>query len=967
MKRILIYSLIFFINFEIISQISYVSQTDGSWSTAATWNPNGVPTKFDFVTIDHNVTGYVGNNYSECATLTITGNGTLDLNNSPYSLRTYQIGNSFINNGTITNGYIYPIANISISGSGVFSNIGLNKGGGTLDIDCDITFDKRVQLVAGADLYINSSNTVTMNAPYISIDNLLGIHNSGTIILNDLNFNDAFNSISGDFIVNTPGAIPNPRDGFKNLTLNSANTFETGGAKYGGGNVIINGDLTIAADNIFSNNIDLKGDLILENSELNLNSNTLLLNGTSSQSISEVGSGILNISNLVLDNSSGVSINSGTVNISNFLKSNSGTITQNGGNIILLSNSISNEARVKLNSSSEFSYSSGDFTVQRNFSATDHGWRMLACPIKNATLSNWDSYFNYCGISGGTNNYSYANCGNFYSVYTYNENLATSFNDGYVPVTSLSQNISDATGTFIYTNSGTYDITVTGTPEFDDISEPITASNDGWNLVSNPYPSTIDFDSLTSIYGPNNGRISDAYYIYEHESYSWLTFTSGTRLIPHSQGFWVKCISSGDLDFNIGTSVESDAAAFTRSSNGINYPLKLKLTNHVNNKINNCEIFADAQYSENYELGDDIIKFFSPYPDYVSSIYFIDNQGNELYMPKINNNQSIDFPIGVITGEYVNGLHTLSFENLDEFMIGSCIELEDLSNGIITDLRNDSIYSFYSDSTSPNPRFILHIDVNYDINVTNLTCFNDSSASVSLTGISMQNSYFNLIDSNGLVIDSIFCNQDSIVFDNLNAGNYSLFTNHSNTCSLDNQNIVITQPVEIVADFNCVHDTIFLDSNGLAELRFINLSQNSNSFTWDFGDGNSSVSFSPTHTYNNSGNYNVTLIAYNDTSQICSDISLKTITVLSPYLNINEYRFKDVISVSNNLITFNKDFVNNDALKVYLYDLNGKILNNFKISRNNNIIDLSNIKFGIYLISVLKNDKQIYSSKIPIH
>ena len=104
---------------------------------------------------------------------------------------------------------------------------------------------------------------------------------------------------------------------------------------------------------------------------------------------------------------------------------------------------------------------------------------------------------------------------------------------------------------------------------------------------------------------------------------------------------------------------------------------------------------------------------------------------------------------------------------------------------------------------------MLHIDVDYDINVTNLTCFNDSSASVSLTGISIQNSYFNLVDSNGLVIDSIFCNQDSIVFDNLNAGNYSLFTNHSNTCSLNNQNIVITQPVEIVADFNCIHDTIF--------------------------------------------------------------------------------------------------------------------------------------------------------------
>ena len=961
MKKFLL-SLIIMNSILIKSQYISNGTGGGDWHTASSWSPNGIPASTDNVTIQSgDVITKATNNYASCKNLIVEFGAEIDLSNSGYELRVSS-SSSITNNGTISNGWIEPGNFNTITGSGNFTNMKLIKYGSYFYLGGDFSFE-RISLRTDADLYINPGAVLTINDRF---DFYSGgfIFNNGKIIINTTNISDLIYSSSGDLESNVSGELPMPQDSYNNVTLNASNTFGTGG--YGGGNVIINGNLIVKTNNSFSRDIDLKGSLILENSELNLNSNTLLLNGTSSQSISEVGSGILNISNLVLDNSSGLSINSGTVNISNLLKSNSGTITQNGGNIILLSNSISNESRVKLNSSSEFSYSSGNFTVQRNFSATDHGWRMLACPIKNATLSNWDSYFNYCGISGGTNNYSYANCGNFYSVYTYNEHLANSFNDGYVPVTSLSQNISDATGTFIYTNSGTYDITVTGTPEFDDISEPITASNDGWNLVSNPYPSTIDFDLFRS-YGSNSSRISDSYYIYEHENYRWLTFSSGTRLIPHSQGFWVQCISSGDLDYSISTSVESDAAAFTRSSNGINYPLKLRLTNHVNNKINNCEIFADAQYSENYELGDDIIKFFSPYPDYVSSIYFIDNQGNELYMPKINNNQSIDFPIGVITGEYVNGLHTLSFENLDEFMIGSCIELEDLSNGIITDLRNDSIYSFYSDSTSPNPRFILHIDVNYDINVTNLTCFNDSSASVSLTGISMQNSYFNLIDSNGLVIDSIFCNQDSIVFDNLNAGNYSLFTNHSNTCSLDNQNIVITQPVEIVADFNCVHDTIFLDSNGLAELRFINLSQNSNSFTWDFGDGNSSVSFSPTHTYNNSGNYNVTLIAYNDTSQICSDIFTKTITVLSPYLNINEYRFKDVISVSNNLITFNKDFVNNDAFKVYLYDLNGKILNNFKISRNNNIIDLSNIKFGIYLISVLKNDKQIYSSKIPIH
>ena len=59
-------------------------------------------------------------------------------------------------------------------------------------------------------------------------------------------------------------------------------------------------------------------------------------------------------------------------------------------------------------------------------------------------------------------------------------------------------------------------------------------------------------------------------------------------------------------------------------------------------------------------------------------------------------------------------------------MIGSCMVLEDLHTGIITDLRADSVFSFVSDSTAPYPRFKIDISVNYDIQVSNLGCFDDS-------------------------------------------------------------------------------------------------------------------------------------------------------------------------------------------------------------------------------------------------
>ena len=142
-------------------------------------------------------------------------------------------------------------------------------------------------------------------------------------------------------------------------------------------------------------------------------------------------------------------------------------------------------------------------------------------------------------------------------------------------------------------------------------------------------------------------------------------------------------------------------------------------------------------------------------------------------------------------------------------MIGSCIQLEDLHNGVITNLRQDSIYTFASDTSVPSPRFKLQINVDYDINVINATCFQDSSAYVTLKGSNLQGYYFNLIDTSGLLIDSVIAVSDSIVFDGLNAGVFQYETNHVGNCPTHNQLIYITEPVEVIANFSTIADTFF--------------------------------------------------------------------------------------------------------------------------------------------------------------
>jgi len=82
------------------------------------------------------------------------------------------------------------------------------------------------------------------------------------------------------------------------------------------------------------------------------------------------------------------------------------------------------------------------------------------------------------------------------------------------------------------------------------------------------------------------------------------------------------------------------------------------------------------------------------------------------------------------------------------------------------------------------------------------------------------------------------------------------------------------------ADFS---NTIIGDS-----LALTNGSSNYESLMWDFGDGNQSTDINPTHTYSASGNYTVTLTAYNndncftDTASASIQVSIPTGLVEAP-------------------------------------------------------------------------------------
>ena len=160
---------------------------------------------------------------------------------------------------------------------------------------------------------------------------------------------------------------------------------------------------------------------------------------------------------------------------------------------------------------------------------------------------------------------------------------------------------------------------------------------------------------------------------------------------------------------------------------------------------------------------------------------------------------------------------------------------------------------------------------------------------------------FPIPNSNFIFSDSVLCGNNTFNF-NVNSSNVSTFWDFGdgNQSNLSNPshnyqspgiyNVVLTVTSLtngcINSDSTLVESLIVPTSNvtpstynGCLPLQviFTNNSTNANYFSWDFGDGNSSVFVNGSHTYTNPGLYNVELISTSVNG--CSDSSIVNIEV----------------------------------------------------------------------------------------
>ena len=599
---------------------------------------------------------------------------------------------------------------------------------------------------------------------------------------------------------------------------------------------------------------------------------------------------------------------------------------------------------------------SGNITMERYIDAGATDWRFLTSAVSGTTIADFNDDFITSGFTGSDAPLWPSAANPWASIYFYDETASGIQDNGFIAATNVTNPLAVGEGLWIWcgdTITGTQPFTIdhTGPPNVGNINIPMSYTNsglptdDGWNMIGNPYPSTLDWDS------PNITKtgINNAIYIWNPDLQQFASYVfgiginGGSNNIASSQAIWIQATSATANIQVTESSKTSTDGAFLKLNQVL--PLRIKALNNFGQ--DELAINFDQNASNSFDNNYDARKMTSVNTNLpiVSSITNgIDFSINQ--MPT----QEIDIPIKVLTG--VSGLHSIEIENVASFSNSACLVLEDLFTGISYDLSITTSFTAFIYDTTTTARYLLHIGAPVEVIQTDISCNGSQDGKVSYTKNSSSPFDITWKDNVGNIL-STNTNINSDTLTNLIAGIYTIETTDA-VCGNKTDIVTLTSPPPITSSFNTTSDTINLLNGGT--INFTNLSTNATDYLWDFNDGTTSTQFSPQHSFIQAGDYLVNLTA--STSSNCIKNYSRLITVIGNATeiaedkqseNINAWITGDALTIN---LTNNKfDFIAiRNALGQIIYSLNNPSTENVKI-------DVSQYSGGLFLVSLHGKDK----------
>jgi len=489
----------------------------------------------------------------------------------------------------------------------------------------------------------------------------------------------------------------------------------------------------VVSSNPTLNNLYMANGAVLT---LNLNTiykvrNNITVSGSGSASINGEGrlqftqnaatqtiTGTLNAGSVELSKSAGTSVSfaaNSFLKVYNVFTPTSGTINTTN-NLILASDAGSTNGTGLYSTSGQAAVGTatinGPVLVQRYVKKRTNypEYHYVSSPVSgNATVSA--NYSDNTWITGDAG-YAYTSDpfapqpAQFPNAWWYDESINnTNAAFGWVSATG-SVAMNPGRGIAIQFNASTI-LDVSGSLNTGNISRAISYTDNGFNLIGNPYPQPISWNTF---YSANNTKIAQGLSLWNAGANNYATFNGTTWVnntgagnndkIAHSQAFFVTALpGQTGVNFTDGMRSASNAYTFFGSPENL---IRLQVDN--GGYSDESVIYFNENASNGYDGGYDARKLI---PAMVNrpSLYSMSEDNTELAINVLSSyREDLVIPLGVITGESGKvEIRATDLSKLDAFIE---VYLEDAVSGKVVNLRDQS-YSVNLSQGNAGSRFFL--------------------------------------------------------------------------------------------------------------------------------------------------------------------------------------------------------------------------------------------------------------------
>lgn len=287
-------------------------------------------------------------------------------------------------------------------------------------------------------------------------------------------------------------------------------------------------------------------------------------------------------------------------------------------------------------------------------------------------------------------------------------------------------NWNSGTGNFCPTNKGyliyhrlwpgqaTADTTYTMTGKLNtgSYSPPVTKVGNGFNLIPNPYPSSINWNASS---GWSFNNMSSAIWLYNATTNNYATvlrtgsgtIASGTgtsSAIQVGQAFFVKATgSSPTVSMNDNVRIHNSAQGFLKNSDAIANSLRLNIEGNssADEILVNFAFDATTGYDSQY----DAEKFTGPETSPQLSALNVSSDKYSIIGLPLSSDETV-LPLNLNMN--FSGELTFTASQLESFTTETSIKLEDKQLAKTIDLRSTPTYSFTHTPDDADDRFMLH-------------------------------------------------------------------------------------------------------------------------------------------------------------------------------------------------------------------------------------------------------------------